>query len=136
MMLEKNTGTSSFPIQELLDQLDAKNLNELSTNFDNFLSKVYSLLVLFLSNDLTPQQRQIWFELSMQHPKTLSGLEIAGAIGASKISKGIYQSIRVLEERNLIRIHTPHPRAFAIQANESHSMSALLIELCKYYGTF
>lgn len=132
-MLEKNTD---FPIQELLDSLDAKNLQELSTSFDNFLSKVYGLLVLFLSNDLTPQQRQIWFELSMQHPKTLSGLEIAQNIGASKISKGIYQSIRALDEKNLIRIHTPHPKAFAIQANESHSMSALLIELCKYYGSF
>jgi len=87
---------------------------------DNIFSKLFGLLVLFLENDLSPQQRQIWFELSMnyQKNKTLSGLEIAEKIGASKISKGVYASIRVLESRNLIVIHQTHPRAFAIQANE------------------
>ncbi len=123
-------------IQDIFDQIEFLNLPKLSEKIDTIFSKLFGLLVLFLENDLTPQQRQIWFELCMNYgnEKTMSGLEIAEKIGASKISKGVYASIRVLESRNLIRIHQSHPRAFAIQANEKHSMTALLIDLCKHYG--
>ena len=118
-------------LQSLFDSLKDE---KLSNNLDVLLSKIFGLLVMFLDDEITPQQRQIWFMLCQNYPQTHTGLEIADGIGASKISKGIYSSIRALQKLKLITIDESHPRTFSVQANSDHTMSRVLIELCSYYG--
>ncbi|MHA2364778.1 MAG: hypothetical protein ACXAC7_12560 [Candidatus Hodarchaeales archaeon] len=130
-MKRKNTKL----LQEILDILETQGHTKYSKSLDSFLTKTFGLLVTFLENELSAQQKRIWFELASCYPKTLTGLEIADRIGSSKISKGIYKSIRALEERDLITLHQKHKKSYAINANENHVLTALLIEFIEMYGT-
>ena len=121
-------------IEDLFDQLEKLNQLELSHKLDNLLNKVYGLLMTFLSDELTPQQRQIWFTLAQQYPDPSAGVELARKIGSSELSKAVYKSILVLQEKNLIIIHQTHPRVMAIQANPDHPLTRLLIDFCEFYG--
>lgn len=124
---------SEFDLYRLFEIL-SENQDYNVKNLDTFLSRVFGLLLMFLDDEITPQQRQIWYMLCLNYPKSHSGLEIADSIGASKISKGIYNSIRALEDLNLINIDASRPRVFSVTANHEHTMSKVLIDLCMYYG--
>ena len=103
--------------------------SDLEKKLDNLLANSFGLLVTFLSNELTAQQRQIWLTLAQHYPDPKSGSELA-----SKISKSIYKSIEVLKNKDLITVHEPHPRTFSIQANPNHPLTRMLIDYCTYYG--
>jgi hypothetical protein len=102
---------------------------------DEFFGQLFGLLITFIENDLTPQQKKIWILLAQEYPKQLTGVEIAGKIGSSKISKSIYQSLKDLEKNDLIIIEQPHPKVHAIKLNPNHTLSALLKEFCNFYGS-
>lgn len=121
------------PIGHLKDQL--ANLNpDLEKELDVLLANSYGLLLSFLTNELTAQQRQIWMTLAQFYPEPKSGSELATITGSSKISKSIYKSIEVLKQKELIIVHQPHPRTFSIQANPEHPLTKLLIDFSNYYG--
>ena len=117
-------------IRDKLESIDP----ELEKNIDLLLTKTFGIIVTFLSNELTVQQRQIWFTLAQYYPEPKSGSELATIIGSSKVSKSIYKSIETLKNKNLIIVHQPHPRTFSIQANPSHPLTEILIDFCSYYG--
>ncbi|MFW9994790.1 MAG: hypothetical protein ACFFD4_22300 [Candidatus Odinarchaeota archaeon] len=125
----------SSEISQLFDRLFELGQQETADKLDNLLSNVFGLLILFLGDELSPQQRQIWLTLALQYPKPCSGAELARIIGASQVSKAIYKSIDELKERDLISIHHMG-RVKAIQANAGHPLTATLIDLSKYYGSF
>jgi hypothetical protein len=108
---------------------------ELEKNLDQLLSSTFGILLSFLTNELTAQQRQIWLTLAQFYPDPKSGSELATITGSSKASKSIYKSIDVLKRKQLITVHQPHPRTFSIQANPSHPLTEILIDFCSYYGT-
>ena len=120
-------------IGKLRDRLSSIDPN-LENELDKLLSKSFGLLLTFLSNELTAQQRQIWLVLAQHYPDPKSGSELATITGSSKISKSIYKSIDVLKQKELIIVHQPHPHTFSIQANPSHPLTNILIEFCSYYG--
>ncbi len=125
---------SSIPsIGKLRDKISTLD-PELEKDLDLLLSTTFGLLLTFLSNELTAQQRQIWLTLAQYYPDPKSGSELATITGSSKVSKSIYKSIDVLKEKNLIIVHQPHPHTFSIQANPSHPLTNILIEFCSYYG--
>ncbi|MFV2014355.1 MAG: hypothetical protein ACC656_02915 [Candidatus Heimdallarchaeota archaeon] len=117
----------------LLEKLQNQDPN-LEQSLDMLLSKIFGLLLTFLSNELTPQQRQIWLSLAEHYPDPKSGSELATIIGSSKSSKTIYKSIEVLKRKELIVVHHPHPRTFSIQANPKHPLTEILVDFCSYYG--
>ena len=120
-------------IGKFREKLSALN-PDLEKEFDTLLSTTFGILLTFLSNELTAQQRQIWLTLSQYYPDPKSGSELASITGSSKISKSIYKSIEILKQKDLIIVHQPHPHTFSIQANPSHPLTNILIELCSYYG--
>ena len=120
-------------INFILAELEQKD-PRLFHGLDNVLSQVYGLLMSFLTDELSPQQRKIWFNLAEIYPNTYSGIDLAQKIGSSKISKSIYQSIKILEQKSLILVDRKHPKNMVIQANYDHSMTKLLIELANQYA--
>ncbi|MHA2295571.1 MAG: hypothetical protein ACXAEU_19495 [Candidatus Hodarchaeales archaeon] len=122
-------------ISKLFDKLATIGNEELTDMLDDLLSKIYGLIILFLGDELTPQQRQIWLTLANQYPKPCSGAELAREIGSSQVSKTIYKSIDELVARDLVSTHQLG-QVKANQANAEHPLSAALIDLSKYYGSF
>ena len=117
-------------LHEKLSSIDP----ELEKNFDLLMSTTFGILLTFLSNELTPQQRQIWLTLAQYYPDPKSGAELASITGSSKSSKSIYKSIEGLKNKDLIIVHQPHPHAFSIQANPNHPLTSTLIDFSSYYG--
>jgi len=128
------TLKQEIDLQLIFDSLNSSNQEIISKKLDILLSKIYGLLLMFIDDEITPQQKAIWLMLCSNHPKSHSGLEIAESIGASKISKGIYSSIRALERLNLINVDSSHPRIFSVTANRDHKMTKALMDLSSYYG--
>ena len=129
-MIKSKTNSSIGYLLEKLQNIDSS----LETTLDTLLAKLYGLLLVFLSNELSPQQRQIWLALAQFYPDPKSGAELASITGSSKLSKSIYKSIEVLKEKELIIVHQPHPKTYSIQANPDHPLTEILIDFCSYYG--
>lgn len=128
--MTQSTHSSIGKLRDKLSSMDP----ELEKELDTLLSTTFGILLTFLSNELTTQQRQIWLTLAQYYPDPKSGSELATITGSSKVSKSIYQSIDVLKQKDLIIVHQPHPHTFSIQANPSHPLTSILIDYCSYYG--
>ena len=72
-------------IGEILDLLEKLNNQELYKKLDNVLNTIYGLLLTFLSDELTPQQRQIWLVLAREYPDQSTGIALARKIGSSEL---------------------------------------------------
>ena len=107
---------------------------EIEKSLDKLLANTFGIMLTFLSNELTAQQRQIWLSLAQCYPDPKSGAELALLTGSSKSSKSIYKSIDALKSKDMIIVHQPHPKTFSIQANPDHPMTRILIDFCTYYG--
>ena len=127
-MTEIQTSKISFLFDSLNDK-DAK----LAKTLDDVLSTTFGILLTFLGDDLSPQQRMIWLAASQVFPKASTGINLAKRTGSSTVSKAVYKSINILNAKGLIRVDQPHPRVLSVQANPDHPMPKVLIDLCNYY---
>lgn len=127
-------NSSPSIIGKVLDQLQESEDPTLAKQVDKLLSQTYGLLLTFLGDELSPQQRQIWLLLAKTHPEVMSGTELARQIGASSVSKTIYRSIDALKQKGLVTVHQPHPRAMEVRANPGHPLTFLLVDFGTYYG--
>jgi exopolysaccharide biosynthesis predicted pyruvyltransferase EpsI len=129
---------SDIPVASKISQifkiLENQNQDALTQEVDQLLANVYGLILLFLGDELTPQERQAWLYTTRVYPKPCTGVEIARSIGSSETSKTIYKSIENLKQKRLVIINQLHPRVFSIQANKDHPLTHLLIDFNEYYG--
>ncbi|MHA1982841.1 MAG: hypothetical protein ACW967_00705 [Candidatus Hodarchaeales archaeon] len=121
-------------ISQIFKMLEDQNKDALTQEVDQLLANVYGLILLFLGDELTPQERQAWLYTTIVYPKPCTGVEIARNIGSSETSKTIYKSIENLNRKRLVIINQLHPRVFSIQANKDHPLTNLLIDFNEYYG--
>lgn len=125
---------SASHLSQIYKLLENHNQELLIHEVDQLLANVYGLILLFLGDELTPQERQAWLYITKVYPKPCTGVEIARSIGSSETSKTIYKSIDNLKQKRLAIVNQLHPRVFSIQANIKHPLTQLLIDFNEYYG--
>lgn len=98
------------------------------------LHSIYELVQLLSS--LNDTRRSILNALAHVYPRSVSGVQLSRLIGYSGKSRSLYRGVLAhLQENEMIMIDQLTPKLYAIRINNEHPLLALLVDMCRKYGT-